>query len=132
MEDFFPQAKRSGASLMGKVNEIGDRVLKGLRGEGVRPRQVWSVLEKEEVRSDWKTNQHSTFFIANRDGPGRGLNGRLFHECAGDRHVDDSGGSPETSLIINGEQLTKSTNREVLYTLSHWTRCAADRNNVYG
>lgn len=47
---------------------------------------------RKEVRSDWKKAQHSTFLIANWDGPSRRLNGRLFHEGAWDRHVDGSGG----------------------------------------
>ncbi|XP_015413002.1 PREDICTED: WD repeat-containing protein 76 [Myotis davidii] len=51
------------------------------------------------------TAQHSTFLIADRDGPGRGLNGRLFHECAGDRHVHGSGRTPGTSLIPSSKQL---------------------------
>lgn len=87
----------------------------GLRGQQVRVVSlgVWSMLEKEEVRSNWKTAQHSTFLIANRDGPGRGLNGRLFHEGAWDRHVDDSCGTPETS---DSKQRTgtTSTNTELL------------------
>lgn len=65
--------------------------LKGWWSWCSRPGIDWSTLGKEEVRPDWKTAQHSTFLIANRDGPSRRLNRRLFHECAWDRHVDGSG-----------------------------------------
>lgn len=125
-----PQATRLGASLMGEVKEIGGRVLRVWVVESVRPEVA--LEHAGEGRSDWKTNQHSTFLIANRDGPGRRLNGRLFHECAGDRHVDDSGSTPETSLITNSQQL-QSQQTEKPYTPRASGRCCTtDRNNVYG
>lgn len=93
-----------------KSKKLGGRVLR-VGGLG------WSAgvgLEyaKEEVRSDWKTAQHRTFLIANRDGPSRRLNGRLFHECAWDRHVDGSGGDSRNFSDSKQLTVTTSTNRK--------------------
>lgn len=77
------------------AKEIGGKVLRIAGAEVVGPGSVWNMLGKQ-VRSDWKTAQHSTFLIANRDGPSRRLNRRLFHECAWDRHFDGSGGDSKT------------------------------------
>lgn len=116
-----------GCKFDGKSKRNRGQGLKSLRGQGGRP-----AYTGEEVRSDWKTAQHSTFLIANRDGPSRGLNGRLLHKCAWDRHVDDSGGTPKTSLIPNSEQLQRQPTEKSSLLKAAGRCCATDRNTTYG
>lgn len=86
---------------VGESRRNREEGLKDPRGWGGRPGVGLEYAGEGIGRSDWKTAQHSTFLIANRDGSSRGLNGRLFHECAWGRHVHGCRGTPETPLIPN-------------------------------
>ena len=104
-----------------KVEETGRKDLRICGVGGGRPRVSLEYAGEGRGRSDRKTAQHSTFLIANRDGSSRGLNGRLFHECAWGRHVHGCRGTPETSLIPNTEQLQRRRTEKTLSTYRHRT-----------
>lgn len=70
-------------------DEPGDPSAGSAGWAGRPPRGGCRTAAAEEGRYD---GQHPTFLIANRDGPGRRLDGRLLHEGAGDRHGGGSGG----------------------------------------
>lgn len=82
-----PQASHNGCS--GKRGMSPGTHLQGRQAGLGDPRGGCRTAPAEEGRSD---GQHPTFLIANRDGPGRRLDGRLLHEGAGDRHGGGSGG----------------------------------------